>query len=220
MKRVTTILLCAIIIVLLPAAVRAVPVNTLGLSSSPPSAGVYPLQIFTGNGGYSNSPDMNLFVEVVDAGPGKVDFTFRNESLVDSSIARIYFDDISLLGQVTITEGPGTLFIQNAEPANLPAGNTLSPPFETDDGLSFGSNSPPPHEGISPGQWVRLTFDLKNNATFQNVIVGLNTAALRVGVHVIALPDGSSESAVTIPEPATVCLLGLSTLLALVKRTH
>jgi hypothetical protein len=41
------------------------------------------------------------------------------------------------------------------------------------------------------------------------VVDELNRGELRIGVHVIALPDGSSESAVTIPEASTFILFAL-----------
>jgi hypothetical protein len=65
----------------------------------------YPLEIFAGDGQYYESPDVNLYVVVSDGGPDQVDFTFSNESLIDSSIARIYFDDGNrlLLGIISAT---------------------------------------------------------------------------------------------------------------------
>jgi hypothetical protein len=66
---------------------------------------VYPLEIFTSNGAYYNSPDLDMYV-VISSGPDVVDFTFYNESLINSSVAGIYFDDGSLLGIAAITNGP------------------------------------------------------------------------------------------------------------------
>ena len=179
------------------------------------AAVVYPFETFTDNGGYYNSPELKLYVEVSD-GEGRVDFTFYNESLFESSIAGIYFDDGSLLGIYAITEGAGTSFSQPATPGNLPAGNTLEPPFVT--AVSIGSDAPRPKNGINPGEWVRVTFNLIDDSMPATVIDELNTGALRIGVHIIALPDGSSESAVAVPEPATIVLLGLGGLALLCKR--
>ena len=180
------------------------------------AAVVYPLEIFTNNGSYYNSPDLDLYVEVSE-GQGQTGFTFYNESLFNSSIARIYFDGGSLLGTTDITEGPGTSFGQTATPGNLPAGRLLDPPFETAGGFSFGSDAPRPHSGVNPGEWVTIAFDLINGSSFQSVIDELDTGDLRISIHVIALPDGSSESAV-VPEPTTIALLGSGTLALLRKR--
>ena len=169
---------------------------------------VYP-QIFTSNGGYYNSPDLNLFVEVSDGGSGQVDFTFHNESTINSCIASIYFDDGSLSEIAGIINGSGTLFSQPATPSGLPAGHTLNTPFVTTDTLSVSAEAPPPQNGINPGEWVKITFNLADGKTFGNIIDELSSGSLRIGEHIIALPDGSSESAVTIPEPMTTILLGL-----------
>ena len=177
---------------------------------------VYPFGIFTNNGIYYDSADLNLYVDVSVGGAELVDFTFYNESLINSSIARIYFDDDSLLDVVGITNGDGTLFNQPARPGNLPAGNLLDPPFVTTEEISFTSGPPRPHNGVNPGQWVRITFDV-TGITFADVIDGLDTGGIRVGAHIIALPDGSSESALAVPEPTTVYLLGLGAL-ALLRR--
>jgi hypothetical protein len=172
---------------------------------------VYPLEVFTSNGGYHDSPDLDLYVEVVDR-ESCVDFTFHNESLIDSSIARIYFEGVSFLNFAEMIEGPGTTFNQPATPAKLPGYNLLEPSMMTTYEVSFDSDSPMPHNGINPGEWITTAFDLINGGTFQNVTDELNTGVLRIGVHVITLPDGSSESAIAVPEPAALFLLGLGSL--------
>jgi len=170
---------------------------------------IYPLKIFTSNGSYYNSLDLDFPVEVSEGGVGQVDFTFHNESSINSCIASIYFDDGSLLGIAGIINGSGTLFSQPAKSSNLPAGNTLNPSFVTTNAFSIGAESPPPQNGINPYEWVKITFNLTDGKSFGNVIDDLNGGALRIGAHIIALPDGSSESAVNIPEPMTTILLGL-----------
>jgi len=162
---------------------------------------------------------LNLYIEVSDGKADEVDFTFYNKSIISSSIAQIYFDDDSLLDTASITGGFGTLFCQTTTPGNLPAGNSLDPPFVAVDEFSFKSEAPGPQNGINPGEWLQVTFVLEYETIFTDVLTSLNTSALRVGVHVIALPDGSSESAVSIPEPTTICLLGLGALVLLRKCT-
>ena len=192
----------------------------LGASASLLQAGyVYPLEIFTTNGSFYDSPDLNLYVEVTDPATGQVDFTFYNESSVNSCISEIYFENGLLLGSASITEGPETFFHYSAKPKNPPGAHALEPVFVTTDEFSFDSEPAPPKNGVNPGEWVRITFDLKNGGTFETVINELNTGALRIAAHIIALPDGSSESAVNVPEPGTVCLLGLGAMVLLRRRT-
>ncbi|MHC4791738.1 MAG: PEP-CTERM sorting domain-containing protein [Planctomycetota bacterium] len=190
----------------------------LGTSASLLQAGyIYPLEIFTNNGSFCNSGDLDLYVVVSKGEAGRVNFTFYNESLIDSSIARIYFDDDSFLDISAITEGAGTSFSQHATPGNLPSGNSLEPPFVATEGFSFNSQPPRPQSGINPGEWLRITFDI-NGSTFAAVINGLDTGAIRIGTHIIALPDGSSESAIAVPEPVTIALLGLGGLVLTRRR--
>lgn len=191
----------------------------LGTSASPLQAGyIYPLQIFTNNGSYSDSLDLDLYVKVTDPATGQVDFTFHNDSSINSCLSEIYFEDGLLLGSASITYGPQTLFDYSARPKNPPGCYTLEPLFMTTEGLSFDSEPAPPKNGISPDEWVRITFDLENGGTFETVINELNTGALRIAAHIISLPDGSSESAVNVPEPATICLLGFGSLVLLRRR--
>ncbi len=181
------------------------------------AAVVYPLEVFTNNGGYHDSPDIDLYVEVVDR-ESQVDFIFHNESIIDSSIAGIYFNGGSFLSFAEIVEGPGTFFNPYATPAKLPGANLLEQSILTTYEVSFDSDPAVPYNGINPGEWVITTFDLINSGTFQSVVDELNTGVLWIGVHVIALPDGSSESAIAVPEPTMLFLLGLGALALLRKR--
>jgi hypothetical protein len=181
------------------------------------AAFVYPLEVFTNNGGYHDSPDLDLYVEVVDR-ESRVDFIFHNESIIDSSIARIYFEGGSFLSFTEMIEGPGTSFNPSAIPAMLPGANLLELSLLTTYEVSFDSDPSLPHNGLNPGEWLMTTFDLINNGTFQSVVNELNAGVLWIGVHVIALPDGSSESAIAVPEPTMLCLLGFGVLALLRKR--
>jgi len=177
-----------------------------------------PFEIFTTNGAYYDNPGVDLLMDVTD-GFEIVEFTFYNNSTVDCSIARMYFDDGTLLDINSIeSSGPAVKFNQiYPGPGNLPGGELLDPPFVADLEFSIGSETAPPHKGIdNPGEWLKVTFDLINGGTLDDVIGELGDGTLRVGMHVIAFPDGSSESAV--PEPATICLLGFGVLALLRKR--
>lgn len=187
----------------------------LGTSSLSASI-IYPLEIFTSNGDFSDSSDIDLFVEL-NSGTSTIDFEFHNESMVDSCIARIYFDDCSLLANPVIIGGTGISFDISAVPANLPAANLLDPSFQAE--FRFDADAPSPHNGINPSEQFTIHYDLINGATFTDIANTLDEGRLRIGVHVIALPDGSSEAAVVyIPEPATLLLLGLGAVMVRKKR--
>jgi len=187
------------------------------LGEEAPDIPTYYLNIFTNNGIYNDSDQVSLFVEVTDPGSNKVEFKVRNESQVECAIARVYFDDGALLGVAAIANGAGTDFGQPATPSELPAGNELDPTFVTTQDFSMGPENQPPHKGINAGEWLKITFELKNGFEYQDVLAQLDDLTLRIGAHVIAFPDESSESAVT-PEPATVAVLGMGGVLLCVRK--
>lgn len=189
------------------------------------NAVIYPFEVFTRNGSYWNQEGrIRCYVDVT-GDSNFANFTFYNESTVDCSIASIYFDDGLLLGISDIINGPGVLFTSPADASNLPAGNTLDPPFETTADFSAKGVQPPPVNGINntesndPLEWVTIQFELINNLLLTDVFNGLDTGTLRIGIHITAFPDGSSESAVTlIPEPATLLLLSLGAVMVIKRK--
>jgi len=186
----------------------------------------FPFEIFTDNGewgtGGSNfgDPALDLTVDVYNGGP-TVSFEFHNNSvspLDDLSITDIYFDDGTLLAISGVTNGPGVDFSELADPAELPGASILVPPFETTNHFSAGAGPPPPQNGVEPGEWVIIHFDLQGGGTLQHVLDELDDGSLRIGLKIQSFPGGSSESAVNVPEPATICLLGFGFLALLKKR--
>jgi hypothetical protein len=189
------------------------------------NAVIYPFEIFTKNGTYWNQTGrIRCYVDVT-GDDNFANFTFYNSSTVDCSIASIYFDDGLRFGISDIINGPGVQFTQSSTPVNLPAGNTLDPPFETTADFSAKGVQPPPFNGVNntetgePVEWVTIQFELINNSLLADVLNELAAGTLRIGIHITSFPDGSSESAVSIiPEPATICLLALGGLLLKRKR--
>ncbi|MFC1676272.1 PEP-CTERM sorting domain-containing protein [Planctomycetota bacterium] len=189
----------------------------LCFSVTPSLANSYPFDIFSDNGPWGTSgtnfedPDLNLFVEVTN-GEGIVHFTFHNESqgaLTDVSITDVYFDDGTLLGISDVINGPGVSFSQVASPSDLPGGSLLDPDFITTGLFSADADPPPAHSGVESGEFVTIQFDLIGGGVLQDVLGELADGRLRIGIHIQSFSDGSSESALATPEPATLLLLGL-----------
>lgn len=197
---------------------RLAVIAILGCFGSTSYCGViYSFEIFTDNGLYNGSTG---FYMDVDNGGSLVDFTFYNDSTVQSSITNIYFDDGTLLGATqSITNGSGTDFAEDG-PGNLPSGNEYPGGFNADREFNIGALPPPPANGVNntgAGEWVTIEFELVGG-TFQDVLDELDSGVLKVGIHIQDFPDGSSESAVHVPEPTTILLLGLGGLALIRKR--
>ena len=176
----------------------------------------YDLEIFTDNGMFNDDPAADFYFLLSDEG-GLPKFEFHNDSLFESSITDVYFDGDVLAGIFSITQSAGVDYSEWASPSDLPSGNTLIPGFTAD--FSAESNPPPSFNGInnSLGEWLALTMNMSENITFNDVHEALSNAELRVGVHLQAFSDDSSESAIndpegTIPEPSVISIFGLACL--------
>jgi len=186
-----------------------------------PLEAYFPFEIFTDNGSYSDGSGLNLYFNVSQVDTFEAEFTFYNDSLTRSSMSGIYFNFGSPEDVIGFTNGPGTSFETGATPGHLPACNNLEPPFDDAELYpAFGSASPRYGNGINPAdpaEWLKVNLDISNTSNFSGLVDGLQNNEYRIGIHLIGLPDGSSEMAVSTPEPATIMLMGFGGL-ALARR--
>jgi hypothetical protein len=194
-------------------------VLTLLLSPMAAQATVLGFQDITYNSAADEAiGEAQLSVEVTDAGGGLVSFLFSNSGPYASSITDVYFDDGSLLGisQIIDSENGGSAgvnFSADATPPNLPGGNNLDPSFEATEGFSADSDAPASWNGVNPGEWLEILFDLQSGQTFADVESELISGALRIGIHVQGFDDEDSESFVaTVPAPDSLALLAFGLL--------
>jgi hypothetical protein len=96
---------------------------------------------------------------------------------------------------------------QNADPPDLPGGDTLTPPFETTEGFSADSEPPTEPNGVNPDQWLKIIFDLIDGQTHADTLAALEDGSLRIGIRVQGYASEGSESFVNVPEPALTLLL-------------
>lgn len=165
-----------------------------------------------------------LFVDVNElANPNQVEFTFTNVGAAAMSITQIYFDDGSLLGIASVVNGPGVDISQGGAPPNLPGGNVID--FNTTAGFLATSDPPVETNGVNPGEFVSIIFNLVGGQTYADTIAALALGVanpgvdmpggLRIGIHVQGFANGGSESFVNggptggptpIPEPSTLAM--------------
>jgi len=129
-----------------------------------------------------------------------------NSTAPSMFIRQVFFDDngyLSSLQWVNFGNGGVVYFDGGASNAQLPQGGNN---FTTDYAFSRdGGNG----NGIQAGE----TLGLKFTGNYNNVILALNSGALRLGIHVQGLPGGASDSYISsntqdIPEPLTMLAAG------------
>lgn len=119
----------------------------------------------------------------------------------------VLLDGTILSAVASITNAAGVSFAE-VSPGVLPGGVSAPISFTTD--LQVSANSPPPGNGVGPGETLIVDFDIADGFAFQDVIDALTDGSLRIGVRVQAFASGGSESLlnVPVPEPHGVLLLG------------
>ena len=170
------------------------------LASSPAQALQFNFNNITSNNAVNESTgEHQLFVDVTDSS-GKEDLTsngvlfkFSNVGPFASSMTQLYFDNSTVLKSMgTIADsGAGVDFAAAAKGGmNLPGGNTVnfSPDFKIQATGAISQN------GVNPGEWVSVFFNLSPNKTLKDVFNDLKSGSLRVGMHVQAFSNGGSEA--------------------------
>jgi hypothetical protein len=126
----------------------------------------------------------------------------------------VYFDDGTLLGIASLTDGSGVDFEVGASPGELPGANGADPDFATTAGFSADSEPAAAPNGVAYNEYLVVTFNLINGKTYDDVIAALDDGSLRIGMHVQALGTSSDsfvnddpfDSQEQVPEPSTLAL--------------
>ena len=153
--------------------------------------------------------EAQILVDVLDYGTNGVLFYFTNVGSEACSLTDVYFDDGALLGSALIIDpnSPGVVFSLNASPPNITGHNNITPAFFTTAGFSADSDPPTHSNGVNPGEFLGIYFELQAGNTYADVLNDLETGDLRVGVRLQGFASGGSEAFVNkkaaVPEPST-----------------
>ena len=172
--------------------------------------------------------EQQLWLDVYKHGEEEVAyFRFRNVGLMPASIADIYIQDGQLTELLFIIDkddpvggpygDPGVDFDIGATPGNLPDGQYADPPFVATKRFSMDSDPPVSQWGIDPGEQLEAVYSIAPDKTVYDIEQEILAGTLRIGYHVQSFGDGDSASFVNTPEPASLLLLGLGSLIFLKK---
>ena len=169
------------------------------LASSPAQALQFNFNNITHNNAVNESTgERQLLVDVTDSF-GKEDlasnnvlFKFSNVGPFASSMTQIYFDNSTVLKSTgtIVDSGAGVDFAAASGRMNLPGGNTVN--FSPD--FAIKSTGAVSQNGVNPGEWVSVFFNLSTNKTLKDVFNDLKSGSLRVGMHVQAFSNEGSEA--------------------------
>ncbi len=198
--------------------VTALPV--IAASTFPPPSSETPAKTLGFGGCSQNNPTdtqigvTQFFVDVYPWGTNPVPnnntqalFVIRNTGPAKAIIAEVYFDDGVLLGISGLfdkddptpagSSNTGVDFSIGANPPNLPSPNCVNPPFGNLVVYSADADPAGPKWGIGPGEILGVLFNLQPGKTFGDLVAGLNSGIVRIGLHAIAYDSGGSESFVS-----------------------
>lgn len=159
--------------------------------------------------------ESQLWVDVDPYGSeNQVLFTFRNEGPDVCFIAGVYFYDGALLGISELIDSddglgghPDVDFTEDAtdavNPKDLPGAKKLVAGYGLDI-LDAADNDPSAINGVHPGEWLGVVFDLlppPPEYTYSDIIAGLNSRAILIGIKVQGFADDGSEAFYNNPEP-------------------
>jgi MYXO-CTERM domain-containing protein len=166
----------------------------------------------------SSTGEQQLTLDVFDSTGGErdygsfVSFLIQNTGSATSTVTQVLFDDFfvnegpfrssPVLGGVNFVEnGPGVSFLQTFSGAGLPGSENWTTDYE----FTAGTPARSIPEGIDPGEFLLIEFQLAEGMTFQDMLDALATEDLRIGL-IAKFGDGEFESFST--DPSTVPLPG------------
>ncbi len=187
------------------------------------------------------SSQFKLTVSDDGVGAGQVGLLFENfVGGASSSIANVYFEDGTVFGSfASMSDGGGVEFGHDAGAPHDPPGIN---DFVSTQSLSVNADNPKPENGVNPGEWLRVVFNLQTGIDFNGVISALangllktngdpgynsQVPSLRVAFHAIGLPLGESDTYMSegpqnipLPAPLGLGIVGLAGMFVMVRKSR
>lgn len=184
------------------------------LGLAPPSKAVnYDFQTFAADGTAKSVSGLDLSVDVTLVNDSQIRFEFHNEG-TSGIIKEIGFEPGLLSGIAGFDTGDQTGVDFKIDSHTKKAEKLLGL-----DKVFFVKAKPSSiKNGIGPGEWLAVIFDLQPGGTFSDVINQINNSDLRIGTDVHGVPE-NLITVNAVPEPATAIILGFGAfLLKRIKR--
>lgn len=179
----------------------------LAVSASVAAAVPINMTQITSNTGLDASSQM--VIDVTDGGTAAIfDISAVAGALSSFTMAEIYWDaDDVLAPPVTeISSSAGVNMNEGAaNPGNLPAGNSISPPFTVTAGL-LADAAPGNANGIDIGESYVVSLGYATGVSFADLLAAFADGTARIGIHVRSHNGGGSESYVSTGEMSPVPL--------------
>ncbi|GEM_PF-1313823 len=174
----------------------------------------------TSNSPYGDEVDVLMNISQLDS--DSLLFQFVNQSSLSSVVSEIYFQDANSLvnsWQIRNDLNVGKVsYRYGANPSELPSGGSVN--FSTS--FAVEAKSPSSKYGIDPGESLSMILNLTSSAAINALVMGLSDQSFAVGLHVISIARGQSDSFVNtpppgsgVPEPGTMVLMGSALLTGL-----
>lgn len=171
---------------------------------------IYDFDTFTADGTPNAVSGIDLSVNVTMVSDSQVRFEFHNDG-TKGIVKEICFEEGILSGVAAFDAGDqeGVDFDIDLHP-----NHAILKSIDSDEFFAIGATPSPIKNGIGPGEWLAVIFDLQQGSSFSDLILQLNDGDFRIGQEI----HGVSSNLITVngaavPEPASAVILGIGTML-------
>ena len=183
-----------------------------------------------GNSSNCDAVAAQMKVTVTEEDDGSVKYLFKNIGSINSTIARISWDDadgvLESLNPIQVTAGSG-VNMEQVTPAPPGGGGNTFQKADVDFQAAFVSGQGGAANGIDKGEWMEAFFTLKAGKNFDDLLAAYGpNGSSRIGLHIQRIKGQNPDSIFVInsplfveadeqnqvPEPTTSALMGMGLL--------